>query len=173
MFLVPIVALLAILGKAHEISLRIVTPLAAAGAGSPRLLAIVLIVTFCFAAGLFARAAVARRIGDWLEGTILSKIPGYAFMKGMMESLVGADRAQARDVVLVRIEDAWQIAYLMDRIEPGHVAVFIPGAPDPRSGSVYFLTEDRIKPIDVPLAAAMERLRYGGRGSGAVLRGKL
>jgi uncharacterized membrane protein len=39
-------------------------------------------------------------------------------------------------VVLARIEDSWQIAFLVERLEGGHVAVFMPGVPNPLSGSV-------------------------------------
>ena len=173
LFMVPIIVLLAILGKAHGISMKIVQPLADAGFGTPRLLAVLFIVVFCFAAGLFARTKVARRLGDWLEGTILSKVPGYSLVKGIAESVAGTDRGLAQEVVLVRIEDAWQLAFLVERIEPGHVAVYIPGAPDPTSGAVMFLTEDRIRPLDVPVKTALERLRGVGKGSAAMLRGKL
>lgn len=173
MFLVPIVVIVAILGKAHQLSIKIVTPLAEAGVGAPRLLAIVLIVLFCTLSGLFARTRAARRTSDFLEGTILSRIPGYTLMKGMAEGLLGAEGAKGREPVLVRIEDAWQIALLMERVEPGHVAVYIPGSPDPRSGDVFILTEDRIRPLDVPLKSALDSVKNAGKGSNAMLRGKL
>lgn len=173
LFMVPIIVLLAVLGKAHQLSMKIVQPLADAGLGAPRLLAVLFIVLFCFAAGLFSRTPIARRLGDWLEGTILSKVPGYSLAKGIAESVAGTDRALAREVVLVRIEDAWQIAFLVERVEPGHVAVYIPGAPDPTSGAVMYLTEDRIRPLDVPVRAALNLMRGAGKGSEATLRGKL
>lgn len=173
LFLVPIVVLLAILGKAHGISIKIVQPLADAGLGAPRLLAVLFVVVFCFAAGLFARTRVARRLGDWLEGTILSKVPGYSLVKGIAESVAGSDRALAREVVLVRFDDAWQIAFLVERIEPGHVAVYIPGAPDPTSGAVMYFTEDRVRPLDVPVKTALKLMRGAGKGSAVMLRGKL
>jgi uncharacterized membrane protein len=177
---VPIIVLVAILGKAHAISSRIVTPLAERlafdsiiGVSAPRFLAIALIVLFCFITGLLARTSRARRLQDRLEGTILSRIPGYTLIKGIAESVAGTDRATIRQAVLVRIEDAWQIGLLVDRVEPGHVAVFVPGAPDPKSGSVYFLTEDRIKNVDLSLTSALDCVRGAGKGSGAMLGGKL
>jgi uncharacterized membrane protein len=180
LFLVPIMVLLAILGKAHAISSKIVLPLAqrlpsefVAGLSTPRLLAILLIVLFCFVAGLFARTALARRLADSLEDTVLARIPGYTLTKGMVESMAGTDRGIAREAILVRIEDAWQIGFLVERVEPGHVAVFVPGSPDPMSGSAYILTEDRIKSLDLPIKAALDCVRGAGKGSGAMLRGKL
>lgn len=55
----------------------------------------------------------------------------------------------------------------------GHVAVFVPGAPSPWSGSVYFMTEDRIKPLDASIKTAMGCVKRLGMGSNALLHGKL
>jgi uncharacterized membrane protein len=180
LYLVPIIALIVVIGKAHEISSKIVTPLAAripvesvAGLSMARVLAIAAIVLFCFLAGLFAKTDLAKKIVNWVEATILSNLPGYAFMKSMGESMVGIEKDGAYEIVLARIEDAWQIAFLVERMEGGHVAVFVPGAPSPWSGSVYFMTEDRIKPLDIPIKAALSCVKRLGVGSKALLRGRL
>jgi len=179
-FLVPIVVLLAIIGKAFGLVHRAMAPLArlvpvqaVAGIPTPRLLAAAAIVLFCFLAGLFARTKAAKRSVAWLESALLSNIPGYSFMKSMGESIAGVESAKAHEVVLARIEDAWQIAFLVERIPGGQVAVFVPGAPDPWSGSVYLMTEDRIKPLDVPLSAALRCVKRLGMGSGELIRGGL
>jgi uncharacterized membrane protein len=180
LYLVPIIALIVVIGKAHEISSKIVAPLAArilvesvAGLAMARVLAIAAIVLFCFLAGLFAKTDLAKKIVNWVEATILSNLPGYAFMKSMGESMVGIEKEEAYEIVLARIEDAWQIAFLVERMEGGHVAVFVPGAPSPWSGSVYFMTEDRIKPLDIPIKAALSCVKRLGVGSKALLRGRL
>ena len=180
LFLVPIIVVVAVLGKAHVIARKIVGPLAAklpfdslAGLDAPIALAWVLIILFCLLAGLFSRTAVAQRFEDKLEGSVLSKIPGYTIMKGTVEGIAGRERAFAKQVVLARIEDSWQIGFMVERIEPDHFAVFVPGTPDPKSGSVYFMGADRIKPIDMPVTSALHLVKNAGKGSEAVLRGKL
>jgi hypothetical protein len=87
--------------------------------------------------------------------------------------MLGVEKQTGQQVVLARIEDAWQIAFLVERLEGGHVAVFVPGAPNPLSGSVYFMTQDRIKAVDIPASGAMKCLRRVGAGSKALLRGLL
>ena len=57
--------------------------------------------------------------------------------------------APTMKVVLARIEDAWQLALVVERVDATHSAVFVPGAPDPKSGSVYLMTDDQFKVIDV------------------------
>ena len=180
LFLVPIVVLVAILGKAHEFFQKIaiaiteaLPPGVVAAIPTPRIVAIVAIVLFCFLAGLYARTDLAKRSVAWLEDTLLSNIPGYSFMKGLGEDVVGVEGATTREVVLARIEDAWQIAFLVERLPEGQVAVFVPGAPSPLSGSVYLMTADRIKPLNVPTAAAMKCIKGLGVGSGKLTQGKL
>jgi uncharacterized membrane protein len=177
LFLVPVILVVAVFGKAFEISNAIVAPLAGwvrldlvGGIRSSKLLAIALIVLFCFLAGLFARTALARKGIDLLESTVLSYIPGYEFMKGMGESILGIQEKQEYEVVFARIEDAWQIGFVTERIKGGRFAVFVPDSPHPWSGSLFFMTEDQIKPIDIPHTSALKCLRRLGAGSDSLLR---
>jgi uncharacterized membrane protein len=177
LFLVPVIVLFIIVEKALKVARQIVSPLAAhlpiqsvLGLETPKVLAIALLVLVCFLAGLVARARAAKRMVSWLETSFLTNLPGYEFLKGMGEGLLGAETQQTYEVVLARIEDAWQLAFLIERLEKGHLAVFVPGAPNPRSGSVYFLTNDRIKPINLSTQAAMKCLKRLGAGSNALLQ---
>ena len=143
LFLVPIVVLVIVLGKAMGLAHKIVDPLAehlpvhsVIGLRTPVLLAIAIIVLFCFLAGVLARTALARKLVRNLETAVLANVPGYELFKGMGESMLGVEKQTGHQVVLARIEDAWQIAFLVERLEGGHVAVFVPGAPNPLSGSV-------------------------------------
>jgi uncharacterized membrane protein len=177
LFLVPIIVLIVILGKAGDIAHKLVDPLAARllfesliGLRTPVALVIGLIVLFCFLAGCFARTALAQRIVRTLETAVLSNVPGYEFFKSVGEGMLGGKPTVAHETVLARIEDAWQFDFLVERLENGSIAVFIPGAPNPYSGAVYFMTADRVRPAAIPLAAAMKCLKRLGAGSNALLR---
>ncbi len=176
LFLLPVIVVVIILGKALAIAGKIVGPLAAhlpfesfIGLDTPLLMAMVLLVLFCFLTGVFARTALAQKAVGWLETSVLSNVPGYEFVKSLSGSLLGYEKQTAYPVVLARIEDCWQLAFLVERIEGGHVAVFVPGAPSPQSGSVYFMTEDRIRLLDIPSTAVMKCLKRYGLGSNALL----
>ena len=180
LFLVPVIVLTIVISKAFQIARAAVRPLSemipvesVGGVTLAKLMAIALILLFCFLAGLFARTTAARRMINWIEASLLSNLPGYSVMKGMGESAAGVESDKPHEPVLARIEDAWQIAFLIERIEGGNVAVFVPGAPSPWSGSVYFMTEDRIKPLDAPVMPALSCLRRLGIGANALLKGKL
>jgi uncharacterized membrane protein len=48
--------------------------------------------------------------------------------------------------------------------------VFLPGAPNPHSGAVYFVPADRIRPAEVKLVAALNCMRRCGLGAPALLK---
>jgi uncharacterized membrane protein len=180
LFLLPLVVLVIVLGKAQEISRRVVAPLASriatrsmAGIPMATILAIAVIVLFCFLAGLLARTRLARRAESWLETALLSHVPGYNFLKGISESLMGFEQEHEYPVVLARAEDAWQIGFLMERLESGHYAVFVPGAPSVWSGSVYLMTEDRFRRLDISRAEAVKCLQQLGVGADRLMGRKV
>jgi uncharacterized membrane protein len=129
-----------------------------------------LLIIVSFVLGLLALTRPARATVSWLEGAILSKIPGYTLLKGAGESFLGQERGVRYPLILVRTRESWQFGFLVERLEDGHVAVYLPGAPNPLSGSVMFMSPERIRPCDVPVAAALRCLREMGGGSHALLR---
>jgi uncharacterized membrane protein len=179
-FLVPIVALAMILAKAHEMTADIVKPVAdhlpiesARGVLAAKILAVVIILAFCFLAGLFASTRIAKAFAEGLETTILSRVPGYRFLKTVGEGMAGIEQDGKHETVLARIEEAWQIAFVVERLEGGNVVVFIPDAPSPWSGSIFIMTEDRIKPVQLPLATAMKCIANLGGGLKKILPAEL
>jgi uncharacterized membrane protein len=178
LYLIPVVVLLAILGKAMQIAERISTPLLrgieAASLGHilrPQVVAFLMLLLFCFVMGLFARTAFARRIGAFLDTRLLANLPGYAFFKSVADSLAGVEPAGAHSLVMASVEDAWQIAMVVDTLKDGLLAVYIPDVPQGRSGSLLFMTPDRVRPLSISMKSAMVILRRMGAGSKELLQG--
>jgi uncharacterized membrane protein len=107
-------------------------------------LAIVLLLLICFMAGLLARLALARRAVGALEANVLSRLPAYALLKTKTQSMLSLEDIEGMSVAVVRFDDLWQIGFEIERIEGGKVALFLPGSPDPWSGSVCIAEEDRV-----------------------------
>jgi len=173
LFLVPLVVLGVIVEKALRIAHRVSDPLASrlfTNARPSVLLAsaAVVLALFCFLAGLLAMASPARRLIGWLEATLLAKIPGYLLLKATSQSALGRDGESQYPVVLARIEDSWQFGFLVESLPDQHYAVYVPGAPNPMSGSVYFMSADRVRPSEIPIHVAMKCLRGLGAGSAAL-----
>jgi uncharacterized membrane protein len=120
-------------------------------------------------AGCLARTAFAQRIVKWLETTVLSNLPGYEFFKGIGESILGAEPTEKREVVLARFNDVLQIGFLVERLENGLLAIFVPGAPNPHSGAVFFMAADQVTFASAAPPAALKCLKRLGAGSNALV----
>lgn len=121
-----------------------------------RIVSVLILVFLCFIAGLLAKTAKAKQLLQWIEDNILSLIPGYLFFKGMGEEAIGIEATNLRKVVLIDIEEVWQIGFLMDEIDSELFAVFVPGAPNPSSGDVLFVKKERLKMLDLTELTAMK-----------------
>jgi uncharacterized membrane protein len=179
-FVIPVVLVIVLIGKALEILRKLVAPIAAnipletiGGIAMARIIALFLLLLICFVAGLFAKTKKANAIKNWIENNILSHIPGYSLLKGMTESAIGLDSKDLKDVVLVDIEEVWQIGFLMDKIDDELSAVYIPGAPNPMSGDVFFVKNDRLKKLDLPELSAMKIYKKLGLDAKNIVNGKI
>jgi uncharacterized membrane protein len=146
---------------------------AVGGVAVATLVACLLIVIVCFLAGLAASTAPAKRLMAWLEDVLLGKLPPYRMLKGMMQGLTSLETSTDMKPALARIEDAWQLAFVVERLDDGLLTVFVPQAPTPMSGSVYYLTADRVRVLDIPVARALLCVKHMGLGSKELLAGRI
>jgi len=170
--MVPIIIFIAIIGKAIKLTNKLAAPVSALipvdGIGNiavADLLALVIILLICFLAGLAAKSTLARKSVSNLESRVFSKIPVYGFVKSKMDAIVQPENAEGMKPILVRFDDYWQIAFEVERIPGETVTIFLPGAPDPWSGSVCYVTEDRIQPLELTLLPVLKTLKGLGKGS--------
>ena len=171
-FMVPVVIVLVIAGKALEIMMLVAKPLgnlipvdSIGGVAVANVLALLGLALICFVAGLIARSEMARKVYRSLDSALLA-IPGYAFVRGFTDSMTSSqETAKSLLPVLVRFDDNEQIGFEVERLEQGKVVIYLPGAPDPWSGSVVYFSEDRVKRLDMTVAQAINNIRHLGRGS--------
>jgi uncharacterized membrane protein len=180
LFLVPIIIFIAVIGKALELTKKLAAPLSVlipldsiGNIAMVNLLALGIVLLICFLAGLAAKSTLARKSIGNLESRVLSKIPVYGLLKSKIDAIVQPEKAEGMKPVLARFDDSWQIAFEVERIQEGGVAIYLPGAPDPWSGSVCFVTEDRIQPLELTLLPVLRILKGLGKGSNDQLRGYL
>jgi uncharacterized membrane protein len=174
-FLAPIVVLIVILAKAFDYAKKglnaVVVHIPAASdltAGAATVLAVALVALVCFLAGLVARTVAAQRVIDALESSVLSKIPAYDYLKQESASALGVAEIGELPVVFVPMEGGWQLGVQIEALSGGLVSIFVPGAPDPHSGSVFFFSTDNVRPAGIKLAAGLNCLRRCGAGASAL-----
>jgi uncharacterized membrane protein len=171
-FLIPIVVIMAILGKAIKIMMVVAKPLnkmipieSVGGIAMVDILALVAVVLVCFLAGFFAKSPPGKKVFNYLDSKLLMLLPGYSFVKGMTGSIDKKGDQKVLTPVLAKFDDLTQIGFEVERTNNGLVAVYLPGSPDTWSGSVAYMTEDRVEPLDVDFVTASNILRRLGLGS--------
>jgi uncharacterized membrane protein len=174
-FLAPIVVLIVILAKAFDFAKKglnavlVHFPAAAElSPGAATALSVAILALVCLLAGLVAHTVIAERLVNILESSLLSKIPGYDYLKQESASALGVAEIAELPVVFVPMEGGWQLGVQTEALSEGLVSIFVPGAPDPHSGSVFFFPTDTVRPAGIKMATALSCLRRCGARSSAL-----
>lgn len=177
LFFIPLIILIVIVQKAFQIAAVLVNPIVKLldmshifGIGAEIIISVALILFLICLCGLISRYSRVQKNVKRMEDALLSKIPGYEMIKKIGESFIGFEENSTIPTVLARIEDAWQYGFLVEEIEGDQYVVYIPGAPNPTSGSVYILEKSRIKVTNIPLKDTMKTLRGLGAGSNNLVK---
>ena len=176
--LLPVVLIGILVEQAVSMAGPVVRPLAAritagAGGSTKTLLAVALLLLVCFLAGLVLQTSAVRKGLEKLEASVLSEVPGFEYVKASIENGFRIEKRRVYPVVLARMDDAWQLAFLVERLAGGLSAVFVPDVPTPNAGAVYFLPPERVRALDVPQPAALKCLKRFGLGADALLGDRL
>jgi uncharacterized membrane protein len=118
-----------------------------------------------------ARTRLGRRLSAWFEESILGGLPQYRMAKSMAEGFAQIESGTGMHPVLVRVDDGWQLAYRLEELHGGWVAVFMPQSPTPMSGNFLYVAAHRIRPLPISMPAAMKLVKAVGVGSQEALRG--
>jgi uncharacterized membrane protein len=175
-FLVPIVIVLVILAKMYEIMAVLAAPFSAfipiesvGGIATANIITILSIVVVCYTAGRIAMSGPGRKLYQSLDDKLVMLFPRYTFIKGMTESVGAEEAKRTLQTVLVKFDDQSQIGFEVERNDKGLVTVYLPGSPDPWSGTVAYVTEDRIEKLNASFNAVTGSLRKAGKGAGSLL----
>ena len=176
-FLVPLVLVSMVLKRGLEIASRVAKPVVenfpahqVAGVALGTIAAALLLTIVAFAAGLAARTERGRAITRWVGESVLGAMPQYRVVTSMAEGLTKIEQGDGLRPALVAIDDVWQVCYVLEELEHGWVAIFIPQAPTPMSGNVLYVTEDRLRRLDIGIGAAMQLVKRMGAGSAQSLK---
>lgn len=180
LFLVPIVIFIGVIGKGLQLTHQLAAPMAKvlpvqsfAGMAVVEMIALGILVLICFIAGLAARTTTARRLVQSLESNVLDKVPAYALMKAKTGSVLTPDDTKDMQPVLIRFDDSWQLGFVVEVIGDDRSIIFLPGAPDPWSGSVCAVTNDRLQPLPINIKDVVALMKRLGKGSSEAVRADL
>ena len=128
-------------------------------------LSLLLVLVFCFLAGVAIRTRSGLRVWHRFEESFFERTPGYSLFRSLTQPLAGEDREAAWKPALAEVEEALVPAFIIEELGDGRFTVFVPSIPTPFAGAVYILTEERVHPLDVPFAQAIKTISRWGSGS--------
>ncbi len=100
--------------------------------------------------------------------------PGSSILEHILREQSEAELKDFRNVVLISIDEGWVIGFIIEEAnKDGLIMVFVPGAPIPTSGTLYMMTEDKIKRVNIPVHKALLLIWNLGRNSEKIVAGKL
>lgn len=174
LFLVPLVFLWMIISKANDIMLKVSEPLGKKlndgfmGLDGSRILAVLLLVVFCFVSGLLFRLSVAKKLMKILEVNVLSHLPGYTLFKSLAADVVGGDTSQQMTAVMVQEESTWKPGLLVETIGEWST-IYFPEVPKLDSGEVKMVPTSAVKLLDVSGFQLMKNMKAFGKGLGKLV----
>ncbi len=173
LFMIPIVVVAMILNKAFKIMMLVAVPLdklipieSIGGVALSNILAVLCTLVGCFLAGLVAKSKLGKTAFNLIDAKLLLFFPGYSYLKSLTSAFTDEkDEGNVLKPIIAKLDDQSQLAFEVERADDGTVVVYVPGAPDSRSGNVVYLTPDRVEPLDITFAEVTKSLRQFGRGS--------
>jgi uncharacterized membrane protein len=168
----PVLITIAVLGKfwakllqiGNKVSgfLRIHTLLGTTG---DAIIAVILLLLFCVLAGFLVKLSVFKRMSDWLDERLARFIPGYNDLRKETEKNIGmGPKEEVFETCLVRTQEYWTPAYLIDVADNGNATVFIPLAPTFKTGQVAIFPADSYKKLEIDSKALNQYLVKFGKG---------
>jgi uncharacterized membrane protein len=168
-FLIPIVALgwvfsgaiqgiVAVIGGAQN------SPWVQSHGGLLLLLPVVvlLLVAFVFALGILVHVTLLRRAKNWLEHQVLDMMPGYDFLKSMMEEKLHV-RKNNGVPVLVQWPASQQLGIWVEE-KDGRAVVFFPNGSITGGGAIHVVDAAQVTRLSLSLTELDNLLIRSGGG---------
>lgn len=149
-FLLPLVVLVAVFGKAYSFMASIILPIAKKihaetilGITVLNLIIFFSLFIICFFSGLVAKSYLGKKLFLFVENK-LAVLPGYPLFKAKLTGSIGKeDKKKPLKTVLVTFKDRQQLGFEIER-NNDKVCVFLPGSPDPWTGTCVIVSVDKI-----------------------------
>lgn len=132
--------------------------------------AVSIILALCFITGFF----VPTKIGELLNksiGRLFNKIPGYSIIRETIEQFTKNNMKDSfSKVALAEVYSSGSLStvFVIEKTEDMYT-VFVPTGPNPTSGNIFHLHEDRVYIVDVKIDEAMKSIIGVGLGSSKLI----
>jgi len=133
---------------------------------------IAILVAACFIVGVFTKTRLGAFVYGAIDRWLLKVIPGYSLVKETVAQLMGGKKSPFSSVALVQAFESPTLmtAFVVARHADGYVTVFAPCGPNPTTGYIFHLKEDKVYPVNVSVEEAMRSIIGCGVGSSGLVR---
>jgi uncharacterized membrane protein len=170
--LLPVLLLYMLLAEILQLVVALATPLAdllpkgmVETANAPVIIALILIVAASFLFGLALRSASLSRIGEWIDTSLLSRLPAYTVFKNLTKSFARKDMVAFKPGLLTSAEGCKEIVYVIEEHDSELLTVLVPWAPTAFSGPVKIVKKERVELLNANLGEVSRVLSLWGMGT--------
>lgn len=169
-FLIPVVFIALILSEAVNLMMIIAEPIDEylpvdyIGAFAiVNIIAVSLVILVCFIAGMVAKSSFGEKSFEYIDAKLVTVFPGYSFLKAITGSFDDKCDLRYLQPVILKYDEYSQIAFEVSRNNDGIVVAYIPLAPNPWTGSIVYISGERVEPIDIEFTEIMVSLGMLGK----------
>lgn len=123
----------------------------------------------CLLAGLAMRTRAGRRIDEFVQKSIVDRVPLLGLMKNLTMSLTGLNSELMPVEADINNSGAPVWGFLMETLDDGRHVVFVPTSPALTVGNTYLVPPDRVTLLDDSMAV-VNVLSQWGVGASEVYR---
>jgi uncharacterized membrane protein len=172
-FLLPVFVILIVVTKAWTSLTSIGARIAGifgvksiVGVSGHTIFAGLLLVVLCLVCGWLVRFSLVAAFGNAVERGLSKYIPGYDTYKAMAEEKLGNKvRILPYASALIRHQDYWCPAFIIENDHDGNYVVFLPDIPETDKGHVLLAKQDQVRILSSITANQLEAsLKKMGKG---------
>lgn len=116
------------------------------GVGGSTVFSGLLLITIWIACGLLVRFSFVAAFGKRIEKSLSKYIPGYDTYKALAEEkLQNKVKIVPYRSALIKQQEYWQPAYVVEQDADGNYIVFLPDTPNTNTGHVLLAKRDQVK----------------------------
>ena len=137
------------------------------GPSGDAVLACIFFLLVCGVAGFLVRLSFLKRWGDRVDARLSRMVPGYTQLRSETKKKVRAEKEQGPprfEACLVRIQDLWEPAYIVEENPDGTETVFVPQAPAGSYGQVYVVHPSQLQKLGIDSVELNAHLKDFGKG---------
>ena len=128
------------------------------------------LVALLLLVGIAAQTRTGRKAGDWVQRSLLNRLPLYPMLRSLAQGLSGDEYLDKfRPALVATWPNLRTFAFVMEEHANGDCTIFMPIAPTPNVGYVSVVGREHLQMLDVPARKALGAVLSWGDGAAAVL----